>query len=115
MSLSLGSRTPAEIAPYLCGACRQIPGWYCDMPDEMWIASGLAVETAARGHLKYLWAALSASTGKYERIDGFQRLTPGNGTSSPVGHGPSLRTFCIDGYSLERSSRVCRTTHQEKV
>ena len=82
-----------DILPDLCRMCRKIPGWYSNMPgyspgfasyfgySEMpeLMQEALVVETAARGHLKCLRAALSASAGQYECIDGVMRgLEPGD-------------------------------------
>ena len=92
MSSIRGSETLTDILPDLCKVCRKIPEWYSNMPGcipgftshmghpEMpeLIPAALVVETAARGHLKCLRAAISASHGEYECIDGIRRLEPGN-------------------------------------
>ena len=92
MSSTRGTRTLTNILPDLCKVCRKIPGWYSNMPGgipgltshmghpEMpeLIPAALVVETAARGHLNCLRAAISASEGEYECIDGYERLEPGN-------------------------------------
>ena len=91
MSSVQGTRTLTDILPDLCRVCRKIPEWYSNMPGcipgftshmghpelpEL-IPSALVVEAAARGHLKCMRAALSASEGEYECIVGFKRLEPG--------------------------------------
>ena len=92
MSSTRGSKTLSEIAKDLCRTCRKTPRWYFNMTGHMpglnsylgysempeLIPEALVVETAARGHLKCLGAALSASPGQYECIDGFQQLQPGS-------------------------------------
>ena len=91
MSSKRGSKTLSEIAKDLCRTCRKTPRWYFNMTGHLpglssylgysempeLIPEALVVETAARGHLKCLRAALSASPGQYECIDGFQQLEPG--------------------------------------
>ena len=91
MSSTRGSKTLSEIAKDLCRTCRKTSRWYFNMTGHMpglssylgysempeLIPEALVVETAARGHLKRLRAALSASPGQYECIDGFQQLEPG--------------------------------------
>ena len=88
-----GSRTLKDIAPDLCKGCRKITRWYANMTGHMpgfnsylgysempeLVPEALVVETAAREHMKCLRAALSASPGQYECIDGFERITPGVG------------------------------------
>ena len=92
MSSTRGSRTLSDILPDLCRVCRKIPEWYSNMPGQgpissymtgysdvsLLIPQALVVETAARGHLKCLRAALSASPGEYECVHGVKRLEPGD-------------------------------------
>lgn len=93
MSSTRGTRTVTDILPDLCRVCRRIPEWYSNMPGRIPVISSymtgyadmsqlvpeaLVVETAARGHLKCLRAALSASPGQYECVDGVKRLEPGD-------------------------------------
>ena len=78
MSSTHGCRALTEITSELCRGCCKILGWYSDMPVDMWIAYGLIVEAAARGHLKCLQAALSAGPGQYACINEFDRIVPGD-------------------------------------
>ena len=76
MSSTQGSRTLTDIASDLCTECRHIPTWYYSIPKNQLIGAALVAETACRGHLGCLRAALGATPGQDLCLNGLRRIVP---------------------------------------
>ena len=76
MSSTQWSQALTDIASDLCRECRDIPTWYSSMPKNQLIGAALVAETASRGHVGCLRAALRASHGEDLYFDGLRQIVP---------------------------------------
>ena len=76
MSSTQGNQTLTDIASDLCRECRDIAMWYSSIPKNQLIGAAVVAETASRGHLGCLRAALRASPGQDLCLNGSRRIVP---------------------------------------